>query len=230
MPKWSVALHGDLDDLKTLADLGVGVTEEPSGFLFRHSDLDKLMDGGAVREQAIQLVEVLNGLGRLARTNFRAISAGGVSGSHAGGTIKVPAPGEVGTGVAGPRVVIADATGQPIPPPSHFAKWFAVALRDPIVHQALHFFAAPTTSTSLWKVYEIVRDDAGGKAPDVVKKGWATAPDIERFRSVHYPSALGGEARHGVERKDPPAPRDPMSLAEGEAFVRGLLEKWLASK
>ena len=28
MPKWSVTLSGDIDDLKTLVDLGVGVTQE----------------------------------------------------------------------------------------------------------------------------------------------------------------------------------------------------------
>jgi hypothetical protein len=229
MPKWSVTLIGDVDDLKTLADLGMGVTEEPSGFVYRHSDLDNLMDGGAVREQAIQLVEMLNGFGKLARTNFRAIRVGGVSGSHAGGTTIVPAPAESKTDVAGPRVVIADATGQPIPPPSHFAKWFAVALRYPRVREALDFFAAPTTSTNLWKVYEVIRDDAGGKN-QVLNHGWMNASDFDRFRSVHYPSALGDEARHGVDPKSHPAPLDPMSLAEAQAFVRGLLEKWLASK
>jgi hypothetical protein len=223
MPKWSVALNGDLDDLKTLADLGVGVTEEPSGFVFRHNDLDSLMDGGAVREQALQMVEALNGLGKLAATNFRAISVGGVSGSHAGGTIVVPAPADLRAGVAGPRVV------SPNNPPLHFAKWLAVALRDPIVHQALHFFAAPTTSENLWKVYEVIREDAGGKDQDVVNHGWTKASDFDRFRSVHYPSALGEKARHGVEPRRP-VPRDPMSLAEAHAFVRGVLEKWLASK
>jgi hypothetical protein len=142
----------------------------------------------------------------------------------------VPAPGEAGTGVAGPSVVIADATGQPIPLPSHFAKWLAVALRDPSVHQALPFFGPPITSVNLWKVYEFIQKDAGGNEQDVVNHGWMSASDFDRFRSVHYPSALGDEARHGVEPKRRRAPLDPMSLAEGEAFVRGLLEKWLASK
>jgi hypothetical protein len=223
MPKWSVALNGDVDDLRMLADMGVGVIEEPSGFVLRHSELDSLTDGGAVREQAIQLVEALNGLGTLATTNFRGtIRVGGVSGSHEGGTVMVPAPADVRTTVAGPRVVSPN-------PPAHFPKWLSVALRDPSVHQALCFFKPPITSVNLWKVYEVIREDAGGKN-QVVNQGWMSASDFDRFRSVHYPSALGDEARHGVDPPKWPAPSDPMSLAEGEAFVRSLLEKWIASK
>jgi hypothetical protein len=38
-------------------------------------------------------------------------------------------------------------------------------------------------------VYEVIREDAGGKS-DLVSKGLATEDEIDAFRSVHYPSAL----------------------------------------
>ena len=93
---------------------------------------------------------------------------------------------------------------------------------------ALRFFAAPITSFSLWNVYEVICQDAGGKSA-LVSKGLATEDEIDAFRSVHYPSALGDTARHAVEPRKP-APRDPMSLGEAQAFVTRLLRRWLDSK
>ena len=123
------------------------------------------------------------------------------------------------------------ATGRPIlaSPPPHFAKWLALAMRDSKVHRALQFFTVtPASPESLWKVYEVIRDDVGAKA-SVISIGWATEDQIDSFRSVHYPSALGDKARHGVEPSRP-APRNPMSLAEAQAFITHLFEQWLASK
>jgi len=110
----------------------------------------------------------------------------------------------------------------------NFPAWAALAARDEAVARALRSFAAPVTSFSLWNVYEVIREDAGGKA-GLVSKALATDDETERFRSVHYPSALGEKARHAVE-PDRPAPRDPMSLDEAQAFVTRLLKQWLDSK
>ena len=68
----------------------------------------------------------------------------------------------------------------------------------------------------------------GGKV-NIIGKGWATDDQIDSFRSVHYPSALGDQARHGVEPTRP-APRDPMSLAEAREFIRRLLAQWLPAR
>jgi hypothetical protein len=128
--------------------------------------------------------------------------------------------------------LVDGATGQPIAQPNaptDLLRLLAVARRDPNIRRALRFFLSPTAQ-NLHKVYEIIRDDAGGEAPDVVNKGWATALDIDRFRSVHYPSVLSEEARHGVEPKRRAAPVDPMSLVEARAFVASLLKCWLTSK
>lgn len=41
-------------------------------------------------------------------------------------------------------------------------------------------------------------------------------------------SALGTDARHGVEPTTPPT--DPMSILEAQQFITRLLANWLASK
>jgi len=229
MPKWHVTLNGDPWDLKTLTGLAVGVAEEGHTFVLRSPDFDGLTDAGAVQQLAIELVEVLNGLGRMKDGNLQPVTAGGVIGDNGDGMISLFVGDGLSVADRAGAAISDSATGEPIPvPPSpDFAKWAAIAQREPNVRRALRFFAAPVTPVNLWKVYEVIRDDVGGKG-QIVSYGWTTADQIERFRSVHSVSAFGDEARHAVEMQPPP--RDPMSLGEAQAFVRGLLERWLASK
>jgi len=86
---------------------------------------------------------------------------------------------------------------------------------------------------NLWKVYEVIRDDMGGKRTGkaaILNRGWATPDELERFRGVHYPSVFGDEARHGVDEVSPPPPSDPMPLPEAQAFVSRFLTLWIDSK
>ena len=72
MPKWSVTLSGDPDDLKALVALGVGVTEESNAFVLRSPGLDRLDDARVVHRRAVELVEVFNGLSRIAEGDAKA--------------------------------------------------------------------------------------------------------------------------------------------------------------
>ena len=94
--------------------------------------------------------------------------------------------------------------------------------------QALRLFAGQPSPGNLYRVFEVVRVDAGGE-DRIVVNGWTTAKQITRFRrTMNSVSALGTDARHGVERTTPPA--DPMSIPEAQEFITRLLAKWLASK
>jgi hypothetical protein len=230
MPTWCVTLNGDLADLKALATLGVGVTEEADAFVFRSPHFEDLTDARAVHTRSVELVEVFIGLVRVKTRDPKriVIAVGDVvreDGSRRdrfviseparltwrGGEVHFPAPGD------------------PAPPSRPFSAWAAVGTREPNIARALRIFAAPITSLSLWNVYEVIRDDAGGNATDIVSKGLASPDELERFRSVHYPSALGEKARQAVEPRRP-APNDPMSLEEAQEFVTRLLRRWLALK
>ena len=228
--KWTVTLKGDAWDLKALTGLGVGVTEEGHAFVLRSPDLEKLTDAGAVRERAIELVEVLNGLARVELGDYDPVDVGAVTGDDGSGMHYLFTGDTVSLrGREGHELVDA-ATGQPIAQAKAFPDLLhraAIALRIQNVRRALRFFTSTIDPTNLWKVYEVIRDDVGGKA-QIVSNGWATEDQIERFRSVHSPSAFGDAARHAVEKQAPPA--HPMSLGEAQAFVRSLLQQWLASK
>jgi len=135
MPKWHVTLSGDPWDLKTLMGVAVGVAEEGHTFVLRSPTFDTLTDAGTVQQLAIELVEVLNGLGRMKDGNLRPVTVAGVIGDNGAGMISLfvgdglPVADRAGAAISDP------ATGEPIPvPPSpNFAKWAAIAPREPSV-------------------------------------------------------------------------------------------------
>jgi hypothetical protein len=236
MPKWRVNVTGDPWHLKTLAGLNVGVTEEGGGFVLRGPEFDALTDAGAVRERAVELVDALNALGWYADHDFEPVSIGAVIGDDGTNTISVFVADTLRLGERLQAQVIDRATGQPIPPPpppAFYAKAFDLALRDDAVRRALHFLAPPVVPGDLYKVYEVIRDDMGGKwtgKAAILNKGWATPDELKRFRGVHYPSVFGDEARHGVDEVSPPPPSNPMSFPEAQAFLSRLLAHWIDSK
>jgi hypothetical protein len=233
MATWIARLDGDPSDLAALVDLGVGVTEESDGVVFRSADLDALTDARAVRERAAEAVAVFSGLRRIAEGDghARVVSVGAIfceDGTRQD-TFVMPDPCEIRLRGRAARLI---GPGDPAAPA---ANGYAAALRDPAVRPALQYFSAEPTAESLWKVYEVIRDDVGGGDKGrgkalIESQGWATPAELDGFRSVHYPSVLGDEARHGIEPTHQAAPTAPMSLAEARQFVRRLLKHWLASK
>lgn len=228
MPNWRVSLNGDARDLRTLAGLGVGVSEEDGIFVLRAPSLDKVTAG--VEQHARELVAVVNGLARMTAPDFRAVTVNDLVGDDDGRIIVGPGIAEAQATAETVDVVMTDSvTREPIPsqPPRHGA-WVPLAQRDPSVRRALGLFAGQPDPVNLYRVFEVIRADAGGEN-HIVGNGWTTQSQITRFRrTANSVSALGAEARHAVEATTPPA--DPMSQPEMQAFVTGLLEHWLASK
>jgi hypothetical protein len=75
-------------------------------------------------------------------------------------------------------------------------------------------------------VFEVVETDVGSK---MFADGWATKKEVKRFtRTANSRHAIGGEARHGHNRFQPP--KRPMSHSEAHDLVLGLVRRWLAHK
>ncbi len=119
-------------------------------------------DAGEVRVLAIERVVSLNGIARMVVGTFRPVAVGTISGEHADGHKSIFVTAELGI-----RAGFEVATSPPQPPDPRPAAWMARAARYPEVLQALRYFGEPPTPVSLWKVYEVVRADAGGTvSPD----------------------------------------------------------------
>jgi hypothetical protein len=58
--------------------------------------------------------------------------------------------------------------------------------------------------------------------------GWATADEIDDFRSVHSEEDFGDKARHAEQFRA--RPLNPMDGATARQFIGRLIDRWLAQK
>jgi len=226
-PTWTVTLDGDADDLRALVDLGVGVTQEGERFILRSPVFDCLTEALAVHDRAVEQVAIFGGLTRIVEGDAspRTIAVGAIVRDDRKVKALFLSP---GTAELRLRATAALSVGPNDPPISPYPRWAALAVRDPAVQQAVRLFGSQPSAVNLYRVFEVIRKDAGGEEK-IVQHGWTTRNQITRFRrTVNSPTVLGSEARHGVEPST--SPPDPMSIHEAQAFITRLLEKWLRSK
>lgn len=115
--------------------------------------------------------------------------------------------------------------GQDIIPILEFESWMKLAEEDEIVKNVFRLITEFEPNwINLYKIYEIVKKDAGKKKIEQ----W-TKNKISQFtHTANSQSAIGDDARHGVDHSDPP--KEPMSLYEADALIMTLLQQWLQWK
>lgn len=96
---------------------------------------------------------------------------------------------------------------------------------DPKVQTALWVFNDERNYINLYKCFEIVLSDVGGRVYD-----WVGKSSLSKFsHTVNSPAAIGYSlARHGRENGAPP--EEPMALAEADALIRRALVAWVSDK
>jgi hypothetical protein len=100
---------------------------------------------------------------------------------------------------------------------------------DVDVCQALRFFAYEANWVNLYKVYEIVAKDLGGRAW-IVTNGWWTTTELETFRQSSNDYRVSGDAARHARDHGEPTPQQRISTEEGVEYVRRLLNCWLSRK
>lgn len=87
---------------------------------------------------------------------------------------------------------------------------------------------------NLFKSYEIVEHDMGGKL-GIVNSNWATEADIDLFRcTAHNVDGAGEEARHGVKEKinahciNVLSTQDPMKITIATSLIKKILSNWIS--
>ncbi len=123
-------------------------------------------------------------------------------------------------------VTTSNGTQQVASRPSNVESLLNLAKDDKAVADALHFFRE-NTWISLYKVYEIIRDDVG-KKDEIIRTGWV-GKELNRFTyTAQSRAALGDAARHAAKKFQPPP--KPMPFHEAESLIRGVLLSWFHSK
>lgn len=237
MAEWLVEIRGDVLDLAELQNLFnapmLNVIKVGDTHFIRSTDFLELTSEDEVRERGLALIDSLNGMARLCIGAFREISEAGVAARDERGNLRTFKFIGFDAILTQPRSsihpVLSDGTTGPAFSPfqESVPKWITLARQQKAVTDAFHFFRE-NSWFSLYKVYEIIRDDVGSHNL-LEKKRWAPDGDLNRFTGTAQSRAeLGDLARHASHKYNPP--KNPMTLAEATHLVKQLLLGWLASK
>lgn len=114
-----------------------------------------------------------------------------------------------------------------VAPPVQTSEWAELARRDRDVEEVLAVLGREDVRWhDLYHVFEIVEGDVGAR---MFSDGWVTKGAVRLFtRTANSRRAIGGEARHGHTRFDPP--KDPLPRKEAHDLVLGVVRRWLAEK
>ncbi len=235
MPNWLVRLKGEKFDLEDFPSLlrspELTVIEENGSYYLKSSDFDSLSSADEVRERAITIIKMLNDAVKFEIHNFRGVSEDGVTLIEDDGIrhhhvyIKGSITARSKTS-ANLTATTSKGTQQIAPRPSNVESLLNLAKDDKAVADALHFFRE-NTWINLYKVYEIIKDDVG-KKDVIIRNGWLTKNELNRFtRTAQSRAALGDAARHASNKPPPP---QPMPFHEAESLIRGVLLSWFRSK
>ena len=244
MTIWQVQLEGDVRNLEFLAntfstgsrkvlrdDNGLGFLYESDSFHSCHSSKD-------VERIAESELATLSGILRLERDARAELKYGAVYRlDPAGGrdifmSIHESLQARFEMGVVTPVITVAEGNviAQPPPPPPRSAVLLQLAAADSAIAKVLRLLSASDAMNwvGLYRLHEVIEDDVGGQH-QLQKQGWGSADDLRRFKHSANSVQVGGDkSRHGKEPQVPP--KNPMTLAEAEAYAKYIVQVWLASK
>ncbi|HEY2919924.1 MAG TPA: hypothetical protein VGK77_13140 [Candidatus Binatia bacterium] len=232
---WEVRITGSQVVLGHLVD--VLKDREPSlvrdgdTFVLRAKEFQTLADGGSVQARAKEIVEALSTLARLGLQSVESLEVGNVTRVREDGRRDYFLNAESGHlritgGLTSMVVKRADGTVQEHKPADAIPAWLSKALLDPTLLRALRLRDSDALAwPDLYRLFEVIEAGLGGES-GLVARGSATRDTVRRFcHSANSVAAAGDQARHGVERTEPPA--RPMTISEARSFVDGLLRHWL---
>jgi hypothetical protein len=211
------------------------IAQHPQGFWLRSRRFDSLIEPWDVHAEAERMTAAISGFARLELGSPVSLRAGNIERVDGTGAVHSHLMAEgfqvnIRMGFMTPTVTHADGTVEILP--SGRERQVEALFAEPDMEKAMRLrdLADPQWG-DLYKIYELIRDMAGGKS-ELVRRGWAPSEKfVERFtRTANSATAAGDQARHGVETAQPPA--DPMKLEEGRAFIDGLVQSslgWVAA-
>jgi hypothetical protein len=234
MPEWLARLKGHGFDLEELSDHfrspERNVTKDEDGhYYLRSIEFDSMANDEAVRERALELVELMNQAAKYhAGDGYRGVELDGITRTDEDGNrthyVTLLSSLEARSRMSAKLTVVRESDSADTPrPPSEGESMVTLAERDARVADALRFFARGDW-VNLYKAWEVVGDAAGG-AHVIVTNGWADRDTQSRFTgTAQSKDELGDDARHASGKYK--APKNPMTLDEARAFVKSVMEAW----
>jgi hypothetical protein len=234
--KWLVLLDVKKSDFDNLSNLlrsshEFSLSTENSEYYLTSSHWESLTNLSAVHSEATKILQDISAVAMIHFTGFPLLKPDIICEVDEEGKrqrwVALSATINVGSSCS---VSIQLEGGQDIIPILEFDSWRKLAEEDEIVKDVFRQFRDFEHNwINLYKVYEIVKEDAGKKNKIDRIEQWIAKKKISQFtHTANSQSAIGDDARHGVDRNDPP--KEPMSLYEADALIMTLLQKWLQWK
>lgn len=243
MTIWQVQVEGDVRDLDFLANIFTTGTrkvfrdETCPGYLYESDSFHPCSTSEEVEQLAESEVAVFSGILKLERAARDGLRCGAVYRPNANGGrdvfVRIRESLQVRVEMGAATAVITDAAGnlinQPAPPPRSVTL-MELSAANAAIAKVLRLLCAPDAMTwvGLYRIHEVIEEDVGGQRK-LEKQGWCSAEDLRRFRHSANSVQVGGDqSRHGKEPQVPP--KNPMTLAEAEAYAKYIVQAWLTSK
>ncbi len=109
--------------------------------------------------------------------------------------------------------------------PTRIDNWLELAIKNHSVNEVLYFFNE-LTWWNLYKIYEIIDCDLGGKRN--VNRYYDKRKLNLFTQTCQSRKAIGDEARHATDKYPPP--KEKLSLEEAHQMISGLFTNWIESK
>jgi len=233
--KWRVQLSGDNSDLeelsKSFSSDRLRICRDGETYILSSLDFVVITEADIVLKKSQEILDFINGGSAVIQKLAKPIQVGSIQSIDDEGkrntyifAESIPSRSAVfRTTVLVKRKVQGTFIFEGLP------NWVLLASQNKSVADVLrHLKTGSNDIGTLYKVYEIIKVDVGGKLA-IRDKGWASRNRIDRFtRTVQSPAAIGDKARHGVQQTQPP--EAPMLLDEAASFVLHLAKCWLNSK
>ena len=244
MTIWQTQLEGNVRDLQFLAEVfatgprKVLLDGQGPGYLYESDSFHSCSTSDEVEQIAEVELAVLSGILKLERDARDGLKYGAVYRLNPNGGrdifVRIRETLELRVEAGAVTAVVTDAAGnviaQPAPPPPRSAVLLQLAVGDAAIAKVLRLLSAQDAMTwvGLYRIHEVIEEDVGGQHK-LEKQGWGSADDLRRFKHSANSVQVGGDkSRHGKEPQVPP--KNPMTLAEAEAYGRYIVQAWLASK
>lgn len=244
MTIWQVQLVGDARDLNFLSEVfatgprKVLRDEKGPGHLYESDSFHSCSASQEVERLAEGELAILSSILKLERDARDGLKYGAVFRLSPNGErdvfVSIQESLQVRVEIGAVTAVVTDAAGnviaQPSPPRPRSAVLLRLAVSDAAIAKVLRLLSASDAMTwvGLYRIHETIEDDVGGQHK-LEKQRWGSADDLRRFKHSANSVQVGGDmSRHGKEPQVPP--KNPMTLAEAEAYAKYIVQAWLASK
>jgi hypothetical protein len=199
---------------------------EPDGAYFLESEiLDEIQDPAAVLGKARELLKVISSVARVRRSMAKPVGFAHLYWKDSSGAWRQT------VSFAATLTVYSNITR--LTTPGVFERCVTLALRDDCVGSTLNDLLGEWDFPRLRGIGETVLLDLGGGdalkgAQEIVKRGWASQTDRNRFTETVNFGDTKLPGAHSALKRDPG--QNPMNLVKAGEFLSDLIVKWLESK